>query len=61
MAFESLTDKLSLIFKKIKGQARITESNIEEMLKESDEQMYKDKAEYYLTHPKSSDNMILSN
>ena len=34
MAFESLTDKLSLIFKKIKGQARITESNIEEMLKE---------------------------
>ena len=34
MAFESLTDKLSTIFKKIKGQARITESNIEEMLKE---------------------------
>lgn len=34
MAFESLSDKLSLIFKKIKGQARITESNVEEMLKE---------------------------
>ena len=34
MAFESLTDKLSLIFKKIKGQARITESNMEDMLKE---------------------------
>ena len=34
MAFESLSDKLQLIFKKIKGQARITESNVEEMLKE---------------------------
>ena len=34
MAFESLSDKLSLIFKKIKGQARITESNVEDMLKE---------------------------
>ena len=34
MAFESLSDKLSHIFKKIKGQARITESNIEDMLKE---------------------------
>lgn len=34
MAFESLTDKLSLVFKKIKGQARLTESNIEDMLKE---------------------------
>lgn len=34
MAFESLSDKLSLIFKKIKGQARLTESNMEEMLKE---------------------------
>ena len=34
MAFESLSDKLSQIFKKIKGQARITESNVEEMLKE---------------------------
>lgn len=37
------------------------DKNIDEMLKESDEKMYKDKAEYYLTHPKSSDNMILSN
>ena len=34
MAFESLTDKLSLIFKKLRGKAKITESNIEEMLKE---------------------------
>lgn len=34
MAFESLTEKLSLIFKKIKGQARITEKNIDDMLKE---------------------------
>ena len=34
MAFESLTDKLSLAFKKIKGQARLTEKNIDDMLKE---------------------------
>ena len=34
MAFESLSDKLSLIFKKIKGQARLSEANMEEMLKE---------------------------
>ncbi len=34
MAFESLADKLSLIFKKIRGQARLSESNMEEMLKE---------------------------
>ncbi len=34
MAFEALTDKLSHILKKIKGQARISESNIDEMLKE---------------------------
>ncbi len=34
MAFESLTDKLSGIFKKIRGQARLTESNMDEMLKE---------------------------
>ena len=34
MAFESLSDKLSLIFKKIKGQARLTENNMEDMLKE---------------------------
>ena len=34
MAFESLSDKLSHIFKKIRGQARLTEANMEEMLKE---------------------------
>ena len=34
MAFESLTDRLSGIFKKIRGQARLTEANMEEMLKE---------------------------
>jgi len=34
MAFESLTDKLSGIFKKLKGQARLTESNMDDMLKE---------------------------
>ena len=34
MAFEALTDKLSHIFKKLKGQARLTESNMDEMLKE---------------------------
>ena len=34
MAFESLSDKLSLIFRKMKGQARLTESNTEDMLKE---------------------------
>ena len=34
MAFESLTDKLGLIFKKLKGQARLTEANMEAMLKE---------------------------
>ena len=34
MAFESLTDKLSMIFKKLRGKAKITESNIDEMLKE---------------------------
>ena len=34
MAFESLTDKLSLIFKKIRGQARLTEKNMDDMLKE---------------------------
>ena len=34
MAFESLSDKLSRIFKKIKGQARLTEANMDEMLKE---------------------------
>ncbi len=34
MAFESLSDKLSSIFKKIRGQARLTEKNMEDMLKE---------------------------
>ena len=34
MAFESLTDKLSGIVKKLKGQARLTESNMDDMLKE---------------------------
>lgn len=34
MAFESLSDKFARIFKKIRGQARLSESNMEEMLKE---------------------------
>ena len=34
MAFEALTDKLSRIFKKLRGQARLTEANMDEMLKE---------------------------
>ena len=34
MAFEALTDKLSSIFKKLRGQARLTESNMEDMLKQ---------------------------
>ncbi len=34
MAFESLTDKLSGIFKKLRGQSRLTEANMDEMLKE---------------------------
>ena len=34
MAFESLSDKLSGIFKKLRGQARLTEKNMEDMLKE---------------------------
>ena len=34
MAFESLTDKLSSIFKKLRGQSRLTEKNMEDMLKE---------------------------
>lgn len=34
MAFESLTDKFSAIFKKIRGQSRLTESNMDDMLKE---------------------------
>ena len=34
MAFESLSDKLSSIFKKLRGQSRLTEKNMEDMLKE---------------------------
>lgn len=34
MAFESLTDKFSAIFKKLRGQSRLTESNMDDMLKE---------------------------
>ena len=34
MAFESLTDKFSAFFKKLRGQARLTEANMDEMLKE---------------------------
>ena len=34
MAFESLTDKLSSIFKKLKGQSRLTEANMDAMIKE---------------------------
>lgn len=34
MAFESLTERLSGIFKKLRGQARLSESNMEDMLKE---------------------------
>lgn len=34
MAFESLTDRFGNIFKKIRGQARLTEANMDEMLKE---------------------------
>lgn len=34
MAFESLTDKFSKIIKKVKGQSRLTESNMDDVLKE---------------------------
>ena len=34
MAFEALTDRLSLVFKKLRGQARLSESNMDDMLKE---------------------------
>jgi len=34
MAFESLSEKLGSIFKKLRGQARLTEANMDEMLKE---------------------------
>jgi len=32
MAFESLTEKLQSIFKKISGQSKLTESNMDDML-----------------------------
>ena len=34
MAFEQLSDKLQSIMKKVKGQSRLSEENMEEMLKE---------------------------
>ena len=34
MAFENLSEKLSRIFMKLRGQARLTEANMDEMLKE---------------------------
>lgn len=34
MAFEALQDKFSKVIKKLKGQSRLTESNMDEMLKE---------------------------
>ena len=34
MAFESLSERFQKIIKKIRGQARLTESNMDEMLKE---------------------------
>lgn len=34
MAFESLTEKFSKIIKKVKGQSRLTESNMDDILKE---------------------------
>ncbi len=34
MAFESLSDRMSSIFRKIRGQAKLTEANMDEMLRE---------------------------
>ena len=34
MAFESLGDKFQRILKKVKGQAKLTEKNMEDMLRE---------------------------
>ncbi len=34
MAFESLGDRLSRIFKKVRGQATLTEKNMDDMLSE---------------------------
>ena len=34
MAFESLSDRFQQILKKLKGQSKLTEANMDEMLKE---------------------------
>ncbi|MDD4303218.1 MAG: signal recognition particle receptor subunit alpha, partial [Bacilli bacterium] len=34
MAFESLSERFARIFKKLRGQSRLTESNMDDMLKE---------------------------
>jgi signal recognition particle subunit SRP54 len=34
MAFESLSEKLQLIFKKLRGQSRLSEANMDAMLQE---------------------------
>ena len=34
MAFESLSDRFQGILKKLKGQSKLTEANMDEMLKE---------------------------
>ena len=34
MAFESLSDRFQHVFKKLRGQTRLSESNMDEMLKE---------------------------
>ena len=34
MAFESLSEKFQRILKKVRGQSRLTEANMDEMLKE---------------------------
>ena len=34
MAFESLTERFSKILKKVRGQSRLTEKNMDEMLQE---------------------------
>jgi signal recognition particle GTPase len=33
MAFESLSDRFQAILKKLKGQSKLTEANMDEMLK----------------------------
>ena len=34
MAFESLTDKLSNVFKRLRGKGRLTEADVKEAMKE---------------------------